>query len=608
MAFLRKVQLDEKFPPFAAYRESYGFVPNFFRAQAILPRLIEAQAGLEGVILKEGKAFSRIQKQKIHLVIAAALQDTYWVTARIATLQSLGLPGIHAGRLLEDFHQAGLSTAEVALLDFCLKLSLDWQNVGLGDIEKLRSHEFDDFAILEAVLTCALARFFSVFSAGVRPEPDFDPYELPAPTVAAPAGVPARSSGAHGSHQHGRQDPYIRTVYLSPKTFAPFAGVFKTHGFIPNVYRAQSLRPDVLEAVSRSVGTILVTGDVLSRIQKECIFVAASAAIQNSYCVAAHCNLLRGFGLSPEEGDQIAIDHHQSDLSDADKSLLDFSLKLAVRPFEVSREDIDGLRAYGFTDEQILECVAITALSNYVNMLQIGLGAEPDFELPHGYEQKKVYPPEAEDRHKREGLDVPTSTMEVEDPDAGLVAKAQAGELGAFEELIRRHSSSIYRALMAILGNPEESQDAMQDALLSSFRHIKRFEGRSKFSTWLVSIARNTALQRLRDRRDTESLDEGVEGEEEFRPRQIRAWQDNPEQIHSKTEIKKLVEKSILGLPSKYRIVVMLRDIEQLSTEEVARQLGLTVPALKTRLLRGRLMLRESLAPHFAVSTGKAAT
>jgi RNA polymerase sigma-70 factor (ECF subfamily) len=287
--------------------------------------------------------------------------------------------------------------------------------------------------------------------------------------------------------------------------------------------------------------------------------------------------------------------------------LLDFALKLAVRPSEICLEDIDGLRELGFADEQILECQAITALSNYVNMLQIGLGAEPDFDLPRGYEQNKLYLPEPGDRHTGEGSSVPASAMTVEDPDGGLVARAQAGDLGAFEELIRHHSSSIYRALMAILGNPEESQDAMQDALLSAFRHIKRFEGRSKFSTWLVSIARNTALQRLRDRKDMQSLDESPEGEGEFRPRQIRAWQDNPEQIHSKSETKKLVEKSILGLPSKYRIVVMLRDIEQLSTEEVARQLGLTVPALKARLLRGRLMLRESLAPHFAASAGKAA-
>ena len=184
-----------------------------------------------------------------------------------------------------------------------------------------------------------------------------------------------------------------------------------------------------------------------------------------------------------------------------------------------------------------------------------------------------------------------------------MVAQAQGGKLEAFEELVRRHSQLIYRTLTAMLGNPTDAQDAMQDTFLSAFKHIGGFQGRSKFSTWLVSIARNTALQRLRDRKNVESLDEGEYNEErDFRPRQVRAWQDNPEQFYSKSEMRQLVERGILALPANYRVVVMLRDIEQLSTDEVARQLGLSVPAVKTRLLRGRLMLREWLSPHFTTS------
>ena len=144
----------------------------------------------------------------------------------------------------------------------------------------------------------------------------------------------------------------------------------------------------------------------------------------------------------------------------------------------------------------------------------------------------------------------------------------------------------------------------MQDTLLNAFKHIGGFQGRSKFSTWLVSIARNTALQVLRGRKSIESLDQsGNEEDQDFRPRQVRAWQDNPEQCHSKSEIRQLVERGILGLHAKYRVVVMLRDIEQLSTDDVARQLGVSVPAVMRRLLRGRLMLRELLAPHFTTST-----
>jgi RNA polymerase sigma-70 factor, ECF subfamily len=195
-----------------------------------------------------------------------------------------------------------------------------------------------------------------------------------------------------------------------------------------------------------------------------------------------------------------------------------------------------------------------------------------------------------------------------QDADSELVAQAQGGNLQAFEELVRRHTQLIYRALIAILGDTADAQDAMQDTLLSAFRHIRGFQGRSKFSTWLVSIARNAALQRLRGRRNTESLDQNDSREDrDFRPRQIAEWQENPEQNHSKSEIRQLVERGLLQLPAKYRIIVMLRDIEQLSTDDVARQLGLTVPAVKTRLLRGRLMLREWLAPHLTTSARGAA-
>jgi RNA polymerase sigma-70 factor, ECF subfamily len=187
------------------------------------------------------------------------------------------------------------------------------------------------------------------------------------------------------------------------------------------------------------------------------------------------------------------------------------------------------------------------------------------------------------------------------DPDADFIASAQNGDLEAFEELVRRHSRFIYRALVAILGDRDGAQDAMQDAFLSAFKHIAGFQGRSKFSTWLVSIARNVALQRLRHRKDVESLVGFELGEEhDFRPRQVRAWQDNPEQLYSRVEIRQIVERGILELSSKYRVVVMLRDVEQLSTDDVARKLGISIPAVKTRLLRGRLMLRDWLSPYFA--------
>lgn len=188
-----------------------------------------------------------------------------------------------------------------------------------------------------------------------------------------------------------------------------------------------------------------------------------------------------------------------------------------------------------------------------------------------------------------------------QDPDTDFIASAQNGDLEAFEELVRRHSRLIYRALVAILGDRDEAEDAMQETFLSAFKHIAGFQGRSRFSTWLVSIARNAALQRLRRGKYMESLD-GFELAEEHdsRPRQIRAWQDNPEQLYSRVEIRQVVERGILELSTKYRAVVMLRDVEQLSTDDVARKLGISIRAVKTRLLRGRLMLREWLSPYFA--------
>jgi len=600
VSFFREVQLDDSFGPFVALKERYGFIPNLIRAQTLAPRLIEAYEKFESIALVKENALSRIQKESIVLIVAAAFQDAYTVAARAAILRSLDLSEIQIDQLLGDFRGAGLSTPDIALLDFCFKLGMNGTSIDSKDIEGLRSIGYDDGSILEAVLACALTRFFSALSAGLGPDPDFEPQKLSAPVAVQKTFPPA-------SHLHGKEGPYIRTTYQSPTTFAPFANFLKGHGFIPNLYRAQTLRPDIVEDESASIGKILMGGKALTRAQTESIFVVASSTILNTYCVAAHCNILRRYGLSPEEADQIAFDHRQSNLPEHDKIMLDFTVKLASRPFEVCLADIQKLRDSGFTDEQVLDCVALTACSNFLNIIRLGLGVEPDFELPPGFEQNKVHLPGTEARLTKDDAVIPISAAAAGDSDAGLVADAQAGNLDAFEELIRRHNSMVYRTMMAILGNPEEAQDAMQDALLSAFKHIAGFQGRSKFSTWLVSIARNTALQRLRTRKNMESLDEPAGDEEEFRPRQLRAWQDDPEQAHSKEEIRQIVERGIMGLPAKYRIAVMLRDIEQLPTEEVARQLGLSVPALKARVLRGRLMLRESLAPHFTAGAERAA-
>jgi len=602
-----EVRLEQEFDPFVVFEEGFGFIPNLLHAQSGLPRVIGAHAKLEEAVCFCDGAIPRIQKERILLSVAADRRDSYCVALDIKVLSSLGMPEGQIERLMNDYQEAGLSAPDLALLEFCLKLSRNASSVHCEDVEALRAHGFGDEAIVETVVVTALAAYRCTLSVALGPEPDFKPRNPLPKKIQAVCETRLSDVATDNQRKARKKGPYVAAPYLSPNTFAAFAVVQKTHGFIPNFFRAQTLRPDLLRAELEAIDSILFPEDLLTRVQKESILLAVSSANLNSYCVAIHCNMLRGLGLSAEEADQIAVDHHFSSLSRADIALLDFAVKLGARFSEFSREDVAKLERFGFTHKQILECAVVTALNNFANTLQMGLGIEPDFSPPLVFEENKMnLPGAAPALMRREGMVHLVDTLQ--DEDSELVAQAQGGNLGAFEELVRRHSQLIYRALIAILGDPTDAQDVLQDTLLSAFKHIGGFQGRSKFSTWLVSIARNAALQRLRDRRNTESLDENnFDEDREFRPRQIAAWQDNPEQSHSKSEIRRLVERGLLQLPAKYRVIVMLRDIDQLSTDDVARQLGLSVPAVKTRLLRGRLMLREWLSPYLAASSKGAA-
>ena len=186
MSFLSEVQLEDNFGPFVAYRENLGFIPKLLRAQTLLPRLIEAQARLEGTVLMKEKALSRMQKEQILLTVAASLQDTYSVTAHWMILRSFTVSEDRLVQLLNDYRCAGLSTAEVALLDFTLKLTHYAPWVNSEDIEGLRRSGFEDEAILEAVVVTALTTFLSTLCVGLGPEPDFEPRKLPATMTTPP--------------------------------------------------------------------------------------------------------------------------------------------------------------------------------------------------------------------------------------------------------------------------------------------------------------------------------------------------------------------------------------------------------------------------------------
>jgi RNA polymerase sigma-70 factor, ECF subfamily len=598
MSFLAEVQLDDSFGPCSACHANLGFIPNLFRAQSLLPRVIEAEAMLESAILVKEAVLSRIRKEEILLTIAGAQRNTYCAAAHWMILRSLEVPESRLTGLLSDYRRAGLPAADLALLDFALKLTYCPLSVNSRDIEAVRQYGFNDESILETVLVTALTSYLSTLCTGLGPEPDFEPPKLAGPPLTALLRTDFQNSVPHVS---GKKGPYLRAVYQNPKTFLPFLRVQESHGFIPNFFRAQTLRPDVIEAETDAVARILMPQDVLTRVQKECILLAVSAVNLNSYCVAVHCNMLRGLGMPAEEGDQIALDHHESCLSETDKALLDFALKLATSPSGFCGEDVDQLQSLGFNEKQILECVGVTALNNFSNTLQMGLGVEPDFEPHLVFKPNGTHPFAPAARPMSDASLRSRPVAGGEDPDAGLVAAVQDGSLAPFEELVRHHSRLVYRTLLGILGDADDAQDAMQEAFLNAFEHISEFQRRSKFSTWLLTIARNAAFQRLRDRKYVRSLDEGDRlGEDEFRPMQVCAWQDDPERLYSQREIRELVEKGVMSLPAKYRVVVVLRDIEQLSSDEAAASLGLSIPALKARLLRGRLMLREWLSPYFS--------
>ena len=188
----------------------------------------------------------------------------------------------------------------------------------------------------------------------------------------------------------------------------------------------------------------------------------------------------------------------------------------------------------------------------------------------------------------------------VRDDEGALVSLARKGDLKAFDELVNRYESRIFRLTMNITQNREDAEDATQDAFMKSFQHLPDFQGGSRFYTWLVRIAVNEALMRLRRRRpNVTSLDEPIQTDEDLMPREIQDWGPTPEKRYEVTELNSILNNAIAGLDPIFRTVFILRDVEQLSTEETAEALGISVPAVKSRLLRGRLKLREKLSPSF---------
>jgi len=186
--------------------------------------------------------------------------------------------------------------------------------------------------------------------------------------------------------------------------------------------------------------------------------------------------------------------------------------------------------------------------------------------------------------------------------ESALVAKAREGDLAAFNELVNSYSRKIFRLAKHITQNDEDAEDVLQETFLKAFEHLGNFQGQSKFYTWIVRIAVNESLMKLRKRKSDRSvpLDEPVDTGEDTVVREIAVWDENPEQKYSREELGQILDEAVEGLRPPFRTVFVLRDIEELSTEETAEALGISVPAVKSRLLRARLRLREKLGRHFA--------
>jgi len=188
--------------------------------------------------------------------------------------------------------------------------------------------------------------------------------------------------------------------------------------------------------------------------------------------------------------------------------------------------------------------------------------------------------------------------------EAPLVARLRAGDPDAYEALVRRHSAALLATCRRILRNEEDARDAVQDAFVAAHRSLDRFEGKSGLGTWLHRIAVNACLMKLRRRRSRpeESIEPLLpcfidDGHMAAHP---PAWSERPDQILQRKEERERIRECVEALPESYRLVLVLRDVEELSTEEAANALGMTPGAVKTRLHRSRQALRSLFESRYA--------
>jgi RNA polymerase sigma-70 factor, ECF subfamily len=206
-----------------------------------------------------------------------------------------------------------------------------------------------------------------------------------------------------------------------------------------------------------------------------------------------------------------------------------------------------------------------------------------------------------------------TTQLQAERPtvatgDMELVHASKVGDMVAFEELVKRYERKLFRIAQSITHNREDSQDAVQEAFLKAFQHLAEFREASQFSTWLIRITLNQSLMKLRKRNTAKEffLDDDLREDGELLPRDVADWAPNAEQLYWASELRDILTGALEELSPISRTVFILRDVEGLSLEQTGLAMNLSISAVKARLWRVRLQLRERLNKYFRKRTKSA--
>lgn len=186
-----------------------------------------------------------------------------------------------------------------------------------------------------------------------------------------------------------------------------------------------------------------------------------------------------------------------------------------------------------------------------------------------------------------------------------LIAAIVAGETQLYHELIRPYERSVYLMALSYMKNEADAEDIAQEAFVRAFRNLASFRSEAKFSTWLIGITLNEARSRLRRQSviRMESIGEPPSEERSIAPALLRDWREIPSETLERAEIRQLIQEAVDTLPDIYRQVFLLRDVEELNMNETAQALNISIPNVKVRLHRARMMLQKQLAPQLKTTS-----